>query len=71
MRGKAADPRGFRDSQEWHKITIGFSESVLTGIYRRTPGAQTRLNEIARPIRENLLVRIAKKGNNGSRGSTR
>lgn len=38
MRGKAADPCGFRDSQEWHKITIGFSESVLTGIYRRGPG---------------------------------
>lgn len=71
MQGKAADPCGFRDSQEWHKITIGFSESVLTGIYRRSPGAQTRLNEIARLIRGNLLVRILKKGNNGVRGSAR
>lgn len=71
MRGKAADPCGFRDSQEWHKITIGFSESVLTGIYCCGPGAQTRLNEIVRPIRGNLLVRISQKGNNGVRGSVR
>ena len=71
MQGKATDPCGFRDSQEWHKITIGFSESVLTGIYRRSRGAQTRLNEIARLIQGNLLVRILKKGNNGVRGSAR
>lgn len=71
MRGKAADPCRFCDSQEWHKITIGFSESILTGIYRRSPYAQTRLNEIARPIRGNLLLRISKKGNNGVRAARR
>lgn len=59
-RGKAADPWRFCDSQEWHKITIGFLESVLTGIYRHSPDAQTRLNEIARNLSEETCCKISK-----------
>lgn len=60
MRGKAAVPRGPGDSQEWHKIAIGFSESPVTGIYRRALRRE-RLNEIARRIQGNLLVKIPRR----------